>query len=200
MVNLDEKYFIGKGAHRECYRHPDHTNLCIKVTFPGHFEEGEREKKYYKHLFKRGISWEMIPRYHGDIETNKGPGSVFDLILDQNAAISKTLGDYLSSEEETKKYFDSLSRAFFALKQYLFDNRIITMNLDPSNILCQKSGSAISRLYIIDNICNTEFIPVSTYSNIFAKIKLSRKWQRFEKRLLTVYGHNTALRQLLNHP
>lgn len=197
MIKVDKTYFIGKGAHRECYRHPENKNLCIKIIASGHTKESEREKKYYKHLEKRGISWEMIPQYHGDIQTTLGQGSVFDLILDQDASISKTLGYYLSSQEKTKKYYDSLTNSLFALKKYLFDNRIITMNLDPSNILCQRSEDKISRLFIIDNVCNTEFIPISSYSNFFAKIKLSRKWDRFEKRMLKIYKDNKALTDII---
>lgn len=197
MVKIDKSLFIGKGAHRECYRHPEHGTLCVKVVVSGHAKESNREKKYYRHLEKRGISWDMISRYHGDVETDMGVGAVFDLVLDEDAAISKTLGHYLSSEDETEKYYDSLSNALLRLKKYLFDNRIITMNLDPSNILCRKSASGISDLCIIDNVYNTEFIPVSTYITFFARIKLNRKWRRFEKRLLSVYKSNHLLRQMI---
>ena len=141
----------------------------------------------------------MIPRYYGDVETNLGPGSVFDLIRDRDLAASKSLEYYLSSEEQTEKYYESLSESLHLLKEYLRDNNVVTMNLKPYNILCQKNESGISRLFLVDNIYNSEFIPVSNYSKFFAKRKIARKWQRFEENILNDYQHNKALRRMLRH-
>jgi len=98
--------------------------------------EIKREKQYYRHLQKRGISWDMIPRYYGDAETNLGLGSVFDLISDHDLTVSKSLEYYLSSEEQTEKCYESLSESLHLLKKYLLDNNIVTMDLKPYNILC----------------------------------------------------------------
>jgi hypothetical protein len=141
----------------------------------------------------------MIPRYYGDIETSLGPGSVFDLISDEDFSVSKSLEYYLSSERRTEQYYESLFHAWFSLKNYLMQNRIITMNIKPYNILCQKTTSGISRLFIVDNIYNSEFIPVSTYIGFFARRKISRKWQRLEHSLLNIYGDNKVLRRMLNN-
>ncbi len=197
MITIDQSGFIGKGFHRECYRHPENKNRCIKVIWAGHPKESQREKRYYRHLETRGISWDMIPRYYGDIQTNLGPGSVFDLIVDHDFVVSKSLEYYLSSEEKTKTYYDSLSNSLYLLKDYLFQNLIITQNLALSNILCRKTEFGISRLFIVDNIGNTDFIPICTYNNYFAVRKISRKWQRFEDSMLNSYKHNNALHRML---
>jgi hypothetical protein len=197
MININREDFIGKGSHKECYKHPEDNNLCIKISFPDHYKEIQREKDYYKHLEKRRISWEMIPRYYGDIETNLGVGSVYDLIMDHDNTASKSLEYYLSSKEKTEKYYDDLLNALYLLKEYLLKNKIITMNLDPSNILCQINESGISKLVLVDNVCNTEFIPVSNYSNYFATLKISRKWKRFERSLLYKYNNNKALHDMM---
>lgn len=201
MLNINEADLIGKGAHRECYRHPEDKRLCVKIIVGDKKEtiEIKREKKYYRHLQNRGISWDMIPRYYGNIETNLGPGSVFDLIFDEDFSVSKSLEYYLSSEGRTEQYYESLSHAWFALKNYLMQNRIITMNIKPYNILCQKVTSGIVRLFVIDNIYNSEFIPVSTYLGFFARRKISRKWQRFENNLLNIYRDNKVLYRMLNN-
>lgn len=201
MLNINEADLIGKGAHRLCYKHPENKSLCIKVVVRGHdcALEIEREKKYYRHLQKRGISWDMIPRYYGDIETSLGRGSVFDLIFDEDCSVSKSLEYYLSSERRTEQYYECLAHSLVALKNYLLQNRIITMNIKPYNILCQKMTSGIARLFVIDNIYNSEFIPVSTYLGFFAKRKISRKWQRFEHSLLNLYRNNKVLYRMLNH-
>ena len=81
MISLDKSSLVGKGLHRECHRHPENKNLCIKVVVAGNADESQREKKYYSQLEKRGISWDMIPKFYGDLETNLGLGSVFDLVF-----------------------------------------------------------------------------------------------------------------------
>lgn len=199
MLNLDKAGLIGKGAHRACYKHPDNKSLCVKIMINGshHSVEIKREKKYYRHLEKRGVSWDMIPRYYGDVETNLGKGSLFDLVTDQDGTVSKSLDFYLSSSEETEKYHESLSLSLSLLKEYLLNNRIITMNIKPYNILCQKTESGISRSFIVDNIYNSEFIPVSTYISYFARGKILRKWQRLEESLINIYKENKALQQML---
>ncbi len=199
MLYIDGTTLIGRGRHRECYQHPGNRDLCIKLIMKDSHLEIKREKQYYRHLQKRGISWDMIPRYYGDVETNLGPGSVFDLIRDRDLAASKSLEYYLSSEEQTEKYYESLSESLHLLKEYLRDNNVVTMNLKPYNILCQKNESGISRLFLVDNIYNSEFIPVSNYSKFFAKRKIARKWQRFEENILNDYQHNKALRRMLRH-
>jgi serine/threonine protein kinase len=157
---------------------------------PNQEKEIKRERKYYKHLEKRKISWEMIPRYYGETETNLGRGSLFDLIVDADGLVSKSLHHYLLSLEKTEQFFPGLCKSLKALKEYLYKNRIITMDLDPTNILCQKNDATIVRFFLVDNVYNTEFIPMSNYSKNFARRKITRKWQRFENKLLETYSYN----------
>jgi hypothetical protein len=197
MINLDKSRLVGKGLHREVYRHPENNNLCIKVVVHGNADESRREKEYYRLLEKRRITWDMIPRYHGDIETNLGPGSVFDLVLDDNGAASKTLGYYFSSNERTHEYYSCLSNALVLLKDYLLQHQIITMTLKPKNIVCQRMASGKFRLFVVDNIGNSDFIPICNYSSYLAKKKILRKWKHFEHRMLDAYEHNHALYKML---
>ncbi|HON59289.1 MAG TPA: YrbL family protein [Smithella sp.] len=190
MIILDSSLFIGKGAHRSCYIHPTNKNLCVKLNMPHQEKEIKRERKYYRHLEKRKISWDMIPRYYGEIETNLGRGSLFDLIVDTDGHVSQSLHRYLLSPEKTERFFDGLCKSLRAFKEYLYKNRIITMDLDPTNILCQKNDMTIVKFFIVDNVYNTEFIPMSNYSKNFARRKITRKWQRFENKLLETYSHN----------
>lgn len=198
MLKLDKSDFVGKGLHRECYRHPDNKALCVKVVVTGNDDETRREKKYYRHLKKRNVSWEMIPEYHGDVETNLGTGSVFDLVVDHDGAVAKTLEYYLTSNEKTEAHNTGLQQALAALKEYLLAHQIITMTLKPKNIVYPQSGAAEPRLVVIDNIGNSDFIPVCNYSKYFARRKILRKWDKFEKLMLDAYPHNAALQQILS--
>jgi hypothetical protein len=197
MITIDKSSLIGKGANRECYKHPEKKDLCIKVVIPGKDDENCRDKKCYKHLEKKNISWDMIPLYHGDIETNLGMGSVFDLVLDHDGAVSKTLEYYLSSNKEIEKHYDGLSNSLYLLKGYLLQYHIITRTLWPHNIVCKKMDSGSFRLFVVDNIGDTDFIPICKYNKYFAKKKILRKWKRFEEHILKTYRHHKTLHRML---
>lgn len=200
MINIDKSSFFGKGHHRECYVHPEDKNLCIKIVVDGNHNSPQmlREKQYYKHLENRNICWDMLPKYYGDVKTNLGIGSVFDLVLDHDGQVAKTLEYYLGNIEETKANYAELSQCFIKFKDYLFTQRIITSRLEPRNITCQRDASGIIRLSIIDNIGNSDFLPISNYSKYFAKKKITRRWDRFKKDLLKYYPDNQELKNLLS--
>ncbi len=199
MLNIDQSTLFGKGHHRECYVHPQDSSLCIKIIVDDkpNDRQVKREKNYYKHLQKRNVSFEMVPRYHGDVETNMGPGSVFDMITDHNGEVSKTLEYYLSSSKLTEENYEGLSRSFAQLKTYLIRERIITMTLAARNIVCQRDKSGIIRFSVIDNIGNSDFIPICNYIGSLARRKIIRRWKRFEKRLLAAYPDNKPLHSMI---
>ena len=199
MITIDENLLIGKGSHRDVYRHPENESLCIKIIVDGsfHSRSARREKTYHRHLARRGISWDMLPKYYGDIQTNLGIGSVFDLIVDHDGAVSKTLGHYLRANEVTEKYYDGLSNSLFSLKEYLIENRIITKTPEHRNLACQRNESGIFRMFVIDSVVNTDYIQICNYVGLLAKKKIDRRWQRFERNLLAAYPHNKALCRML---
>lgn len=199
MIIIDKSKFVGRGHHREVYRHPNQSTLCIKINVDQNYDTREikRENSYYEHLEKRGVSWEFLSKYHGDIQTDLGVGFVFDLILDADDTISKTLGYYLSQPSRTEEHYNELLNSFANLKTGLVKDRIVTKSLAHRNIVCQKMPSGITRMVLIDNIGNAEFIPISSYINFFGKRKVQRKWQRFEDKLLDEFDENTSLKRLL---
>ena len=155
-----------------------------------------REIRYYRHLQRRGISWEMIPEYHGTTPTNHGLGYLFDLVLDVDGGVAKSLAHYLSKKSRTEDHFAELSISLPLLKAFLLKNRIITKPLCPRNILLRRSASG-SRLVIVDDIGNTDFVPICTHSRFFATKKILRRWGRFEVGMLKCYQRNEPLRRLL---
>lgn len=199
MINIDKSNFFGKGNHRECYIHPEDKTRCIKIIVDGNDQSSQimREKKYYKHLENRNISWDMLSRYYGDIETNMGLGSIFELIVDHDGNVAKTLEYYLNNHQETDSHYDGLSECFANFKDYIFTNRIITSRLYPRNITCQKGEAGIIKFTIIDNIGNSDFLPISNYSKYFARKKITRRWEHFKKCLLKMYPDNLHLKKLI---
>jgi hypothetical protein len=180
MLTLKSSALIGRGLRRECYFHPDDENKCIKVVVSGDHKETRREQSYYRLLEKRNISWRMLARFYGNVDTNLGEGAVFHLIREYNGKISKTLGHYLSATNEDDRNDQYLERALPALKQYLLEWKIVTMALKPQNIVYQKTHESKGLLVVIDNIGNSDFIPICNYVDWMAIRKIRRKWQRFE--------------------
>ena len=88
-LQLDDPLLIGRGLHRECYQHPEYGNLCVKVVVAGNSDENRRESRYYRQLEARGISWDMLARFHGLVDTSRGEGAVFDLVRDFDGEVSR---------------------------------------------------------------------------------------------------------------
>ncbi len=197
MIELDPHALVGKGLHRECFVHPEDPTRCIKVVVSGSGNENHREEAYYAALARKGVSWDMLPRFHGLVRTSLGEGAVFDLIRDHDDRISLTLGHYLASRQLTELYDVALRKALFDLKNYLLEHCIITMTLKTKNILFQLVTPEAGKLVIVDNIGNSDFIPLANYSKRLARWKISRKWRRFERSLRRDYASNKALDTVL---
>jgi len=189
LINLDPSYIIAKGYHRECYVHPENENLCIKIVVFGGLKESKREQKYYRLLQKRNIPWEILPEFHGVVETNLGSGAVFDLIRDYDGNVSKIMEHYLTSGDKPDTCDPNLSAAIDLLKTSLYQHNIITMTLKPKNIVYKKISPEKGRLVIVDNIGTSDFIPLCNYNTFFARRKISRKWRRFESTYLAPNGY-----------
>lgn len=197
IIELDPHALVGKGLHRECFVHPADPALCIKVVVSGSGNENRREQAYYAELAKKNICWEMLPRFHGLVATNLGEGAVFDLIRDYDGRISLTLRHYLSSPQLTSRHDLALREALQALKSYLLEHRVITMTLKPKNILFQLDTESSGKLVIVDNIGNSDFIPLVKYSPLLARWKIRRKWRRFENSMRADFASNPSVSRII---
>lgn len=65
------------------------------------------------------------------------------------------------------------------LKRYLQDNRIVTMSLKPQNILCHRISESEIIPVVCDNIGESTWIPLATWSKWYCQRKQKRLWQRF---------------------
>lgn len=89
--------FIGKGATRICFEHPDRPDKCVKVAVRCKDNAVlENELKTYA-CVKTDLN-EYIPEYEPALaETNLGKGLVCELLRDDDGAYSKTLNYYLTN-------------------------------------------------------------------------------------------------------
>ena len=204
MLNIKPDHLVGKGLHREVYRHPEDSTKCLKIVIQDNVRENSgdeetlREQAYYTALIKRGISWGSLPKFYGNIETNLGSAAIFDLVSDYDSGVAKTLEHYLSSEELTQQNLSGLIQAMKDLKATLIADSIVTMTIKPKNIVYQKTSPIKGRLLIIDNIGNSDFLPFANHISLLARLKTRRKWQRFEASILAIANNTAAQRMVLD--
>lgn len=187
MLKMNDQDYIGKGIHRKCYVHPEDKRKCIKVVYFDHDKEGLREEAYYRHLEKRSISWEMIPKFYGEVDTDLGKGAVFDLVCDHDGTPAKNLLHFLNLDDLSNRDIAALQAALSRLKDYMIKQRVFTREIDPRNISCSVLGSGEFHLYLVDNLDNTDAIPVANYIPLLARKKVERKWKRFVHKMRTQF-------------
>lgn len=188
---LRDELIIGEGAHRVVYEHPEDRNRCIKVVKPRRAHKTKEhllEQRYYKVLEKNNISWEMLPRYYGNVKTNLGEGTVFDLIRDYNEQVSNNLRDYLQDKDAFAANQLGLADALTKFKAYMETNGIVTRRIAAVNLVYQKLDDQQGRLVLIDNIGNTDFIPLANHMRWFARLKFQRRWKRFREDMIELHS------------
>ncbi len=197
MLHIKNTFLVGKGTNRECYIHPDDSSKCLKVTVSNDHKESWREIRYYQLLQKRNITWDMLARFYGTVETDMGEAMVCDLPRDYNGEISKTLYSYLSTAENTKLIHNPLP-LLYQLHDYIISQRIIVKDLNFRNMLYQKLSDTEANLIIIDGIGNHEFIPFSTYIDYFTLRKITMRWDVFEASWRRKHKDNALFIEMLD--
>lgn len=193
MLIIDKELFVGKGFHRECYQHPQDHTKCLKITFKQPKKGGKkgvakalkREVDQYKILNKRITDWSMLSNYYGEQETNLGKCSVFELIRDDNGEVSRSLEQYLLEPKLTETELIQIKQCIPLLKAYLIKNNIITQKILARNIVFQRSSTPL--LVIIDDIGNSDFLPLANYVKTVGEKKINRIFSRFIKHLKNTY-------------
>jgi len=176
-VYLPPQLFVGEGKERKCYRHPTEFDRCIKLPHPAIRSSRFRsEIRFYRSLQSRGVDFSHLTRYHGLIDTSLGRGTIYDLVLDDDGRISKSLPHYLAQQDPamTHRIVLELER----LKQNFYDQWIVFHDLNPTNILLRRLSYDDYRLVVIDGMGHNHFIPLANYSPSFARKKLVRAWNR----------------------
>jgi hypothetical protein len=176
-LSLPPQLFVAEGTDRKCFRHPTDEQCCIKVlhpdTRPGRFW---RELRYYRSLQRRGVDFSHLTPYHGVVDTSLGRGAIFDLVLDDDARISRSLHHYLAQND--REFNAWVVEEIERLKQDLYDQWVVYHDLNPTNILVKRLGYDEYRLVVIDGIGHNHFVPLASYSARLARKKLVRVWNR----------------------
>ncbi|NTU94312.1 MAG: PhoP regulatory network protein YrbL [Chlorobiaceae bacterium] len=196
MLDLNNSRLLGKGSSRRCYVHPEDSSKCVKVTYTNDPGIAVKEMQHYRRHLRRGISWEMLARSYGVVDTNKGPGVVFSLAYDYDGEISRTFDSYLATERLTPPA-PLLTSLLKELRQYMLHEHILIRELKSDNLVFQRTAPDNGRLILIDGVGNNQFLPLANYVTPLARRVITRKWQKFKRHLLNTFPDNGALRNTL---
>ncbi len=185
MIILKDEDFVGKGNERACYIHPEDKNKAIKITYENNNRKESKQTKlevnYYKELEKRRMTnFKHLPKYFGEVKTDKGAGFVVELIRDFDGEVSKTFEYYLK-KDGVLKYKKELEE----YKQYFLDNCIIfNYGMMPKNILLRKNSETDFDLVLIDGLGDVTYFTFPNKIPYFARRRINRRWDKFIKKYL----------------
>jgi hypothetical protein len=199
MINLDGVSTFAKGGNRRCYVSPINPKRCLKVLHENLLDKLKENSAWYKRLGnnaglddnlrerdaynQRAISspinssvWNHLAKWYGMVETNLGPASETELILN-DGEIAETLETYLFREGLTPE----IQKALKTFETWLRTHLVLTKNIIPHNVVIKKENSSLI-LVIIDGLGCKSFIPLPKYSRFFARIYVERRiklmWSR----------------------
>lgn len=179
MIELDESLLLGMGNERECYRHPDRSDVCIKVNRAG--IRGRRQNilefRYFGYLTGRKIPFDHLPLCHGWCETNRGRGLLFEMVTDDDNAISRCLVDQVRAGDMTE---DQMWQELSDLHDYLWRHSLVIGDINVDQMLYQRRESG-NRLMIIDGMGGRRpgfKATLLRYVRPLARRKMRKNWPR----------------------
>jgi len=199
VIRLNRSLLVGKGSSRVCYRHPDDEGKCVKVEWRSDRGVTDEELRRYRRLQKRGISWDNLARYHGDVETDQGLCAVFDMPLDADGSVSRTLHYYLVSGAEHECDVAEMAESLIELKKYLLKHAILVRELKPENMVCSRGDAGNCTFILIDGVGNNQFLPVACYVKRLGRSVILRKWNTFVRDLSDLYPASPLAAALLRY-
>ncbi|MDH3633721.1 MAG: YrbL family protein [Gammaproteobacteria bacterium] len=174
-ISLPASLLVADGFYFKCFQHPTAAHYCIKVMLPQHHPARFRRcVRYFKALHRRGIYLDHIAAFHGLINTSLGKGAIFEMVLDDDGRVSKSLDHYLALND--KRFNAWVIREIESLKQSLHNYWIASYDLNPTNVLVKRLGFDEFRLVVVGGIGDNQLFPLASYSRIYARKKLASAW------------------------
>ena len=187
MIDYTAWPVIGKGMERTCYLNPDDPSRLVKISLNGNARQTQREIRYFRFLLDRGVPFDHIPKFYGEVHGDGFIGFEQEYIRDfpdpetGSALPAIALLQYLSSPLSHQQ-IQELQAALDELKTYLLRYNIIPNDLGVDNMVVKRMLSGI-RLVLIDGFGSTELIPASNFFRFIGNRKILRKWEKFTRRM-----------------
>lgn len=181
MLKLSK--FIGKGATRICFEHPEDKNKCVKV--PVRFKENrilKRELETYQYV--KIFLNEYIVKYEEKmVETNQGKGIVCEILRDDSGEYSQTLDKYY----QTGKIKNELKNQIKDFAYFLLAEDIFFYDFNLKNFMVQKKKNKVQLKYIdlksFENYKPWTFLHLEKIITPLGRILMIRRLKKLFKQL-----------------
>jgi len=166
LIYLNDINYVKKGGNRLLYQHPLDKNKVIKIL------SNHRKKKCYfifKYLYirdenvreyifynknKNSPFMKYFPKMYGFINTNKGLGLCYELILNDDGTISKNIVEYINIYGLTEELLSKIKNLISIIKKYNIEHN----ELNFYNIVVKMNNNKIDNLIIVDGFGTLNFI------------------------------------------
>jgi hypothetical protein len=125
---------------------------------------------------------EHIPRFYGMVETSLGPAMLLERIVNEDGTPARTLKSHLESGSNP----DHIRNALLTLATNLIATSIAVRDFSVWNALVLEKETEEFKLFIVDGLGGSEFIPLSIIPH-FAKRKAIRRVNRFFAKVMQDY-------------
>ncbi|HED31518.1 YrbL family protein [Prosthecochloris sp. HL-130-GSB] len=192
IIKLDDSLFLGKGSKRICYLHPRDKTKCIKFDLDRKRGFTVDEVRHYRRYRRRGVRFDVIAPYYGQVETDAGTGYVFGIAYDYDGMISKDVSSYLRTCND-EAVLDDLFAGMASLKRFMVRNAVMTTLIEDHNMVYQRLSESSGKVVLIDGIGNNQFLPSANYVKSHARRVIKRKWHKYERKMITVFKRRPAV-------
>ena len=168
---------MGAGGHQAAYIHPDDPSKCVKIAFDPEDGDVKKELRYRRMCADKLARSKLVTKYYGTVETNKGAGLVFERVTDFDGASSLDLKDYLSAVS-TAEEIDQSRALLMDFRRDFLSEGIAIVDTDITNFMVQRLSPTESQMRIVDNIGTPVLIPLVYWSEMIARRKARRVWNR----------------------
>ena len=141
------------GMKRQCYVHPQNPGLCIKVAKS---VVGERRGRRDQRRDVEGQAWlrrhrpdsvfDRIPVIKDVVATDLGSGLIMRLYRDVDGSISRSAATLIRESGLTP----ALGAAIDDWKHWVLEQRVLTQDTGPHNILAQDLGGQRYKMVLIE--------------------------------------------------
>lgn len=196
MLVLDDQHFVGKGAHKACYVHPDDNQKCVKVPFELPDKDVEDEIKYRTVLRKRNLVKPMLTECYGTVETDKGLGYIYEFVTDYDGQISLSLTDIFNTPGKAEEHLGvSNLEVMRRFREQWLKECVVVSDTDFNNYYVQKRSKQEFTFRIVDNIGSPVMIPLAYYFECFAKSRAKRYWRRLMQSYIDIFCDEKDLQE-----
>lgn len=184
LINLTEELFLGKGAHKAVYAHPNDERLCIKIAFKVPDEDINKEMRYRAVLGEKAEGMSLLVKYYGTVETNMGQGFLFERVSDFDGAGCINLAQYIQQAPPQEE----LMRLMLDFREEFFRGRYVVAGTNIENFLVQRTSQNQRCIRIVDDLGTGAYIPVLYYFDKLLLRRAVKYWRLLIHQLVAKYS------------